>query len=117
MRLEPFSRLALTLQGGHFDVADRMFHNNGSSRKSASCEKVQDVRELIPTFFYLPDFLGNSNNFDYGVAQAGKTIQDVTLPPWAHGDPNNKFIRMNRQALESPYVSKNLHHWVDLIFG
>ena len=25
MRLEPFSRLALTLQGGHFDVADRLF--------------------------------------------------------------------------------------------
>jgi hypothetical protein len=116
MRLEPFSRLALTLQGGHFDVADRLFHNIGSSWKSASCENVQDVRELIPEFFYLPDFLGNSNNFDYGVTQAGKTIHDVTLPPWAHGDPN-KFIRMNRQALESPYVSKNLHHWVDLIFG
>jgi hypothetical protein len=31
MRLEPFSRLALTLQGGRFDVADRLFHNIGSS--------------------------------------------------------------------------------------
>jgi hypothetical protein len=116
MRLEPFSRLALTLQGGHFDVADRLFHNIGSSWKSASCENVQDVRELIPEFFYLPEFLGNSNNFDFGVTQGGKTIHDVTLPPWAHGDAK-RFIRLNRQALESQYVSKNLHQWVDLVFG
>eukprot|EP00934_Nitzschia_sp_Nitz4_P005324 Nitzschia sp. Nitz4//scaffold43_size134323//124879//134327//NITZ4_003322-RA/size134323-augustus-gene-0.228-mRNA-1//1//CDS//3329552017//5314//frame0 len=59
MRLEPFSRLALTLQGGKFDVADRLFHNVGSSWKSASEENLQDVRELIPEFFYLPDFLTN----------------------------------------------------------
>jgi hypothetical protein len=59
MRLEPFSRLALSLQGGKFDVADRLFHNIGSSWASASSENLQDVRELIPEFFYLPDFLVN----------------------------------------------------------
>ena len=59
MRLEPFSRLALALQGGKFDVADRLFHNIGSSWNSASSENLQDVRELIPEFFYLPDFLVN----------------------------------------------------------
>mmetsp|Transcript_62593 Transcript_62593/g.93086 ORF Transcript_62593/g.93086 Transcript_62593/m.93086 type:complete len:1004 (+) Transcript_62593:4339-7350(+) len=59
MRLEPFSRLALTLQGGRFDVADRLFHNIGASWRSASKENLQDVRELIPEFFYLPDFLVN----------------------------------------------------------
>ena len=36
MRLEPFSRLALSLQGGRFDVADRLFHDVGASWKSAS---------------------------------------------------------------------------------
>ncbi len=59
MRLEPFSRLALALQGGKFDVADRLFHNIGSSWNSASSDNIQDVRELIPEFFYLPDFLVN----------------------------------------------------------
>ncbi|KAL7447041.1 hypothetical protein ACHAXM_011573 [Skeletonema potamos] len=116
MRLEPFSRLALSLQGGKFDVADRLFHNIGSSWSSASSENLQDVRELIPEFFYLPDFLVNSNMFDFGTTQLGKTVHDLTLPRWAKGDPK-RFIRIHRQALESDYVSRHLHQWLDLVFG
>ena len=116
MRLEPFSRLALRLQGGRFDVADRLFHNLGSSWRSSSAENQQDVRELIPEFFYLPEFLQNTNGFDFGVTQTGNTIHDVTLPKWAKGSPE-RFIRLNRQALESDHVSKNLNHWIDLVFG
>jgi len=116
MRLEPFSRMALALQGGRFDVADRLFHDVGRSWKSASTENLQDVRELIPEFFYLSDFLLNTNHFDFGETQRGKTVHDVSLPKWAKGDPQ-RFVRINRQALESEYVSQNLHQWIDLIFG
>lgn len=116
MRLEPFSRFALRLQGGRFDVADRLFHNLGSSWRSSSTENQQDVRELIPEFFYLPEFLENKNGFDFGMTQTGKPIHDVTLPKWAKGS-YERFIRLNRQALESDFVSRNLNHWIDLVFG
>ena len=116
MRLEPFSRLALALQGGRFDVADRLFHDVGRSWRSASSENLQDVRELIPEFYFLPDFLMNTNDFDFGETQRGKVVHDVTLPKWAKGDPK-RFVRINRQALESPHVSKHLHLWIDLVFG
>ena len=53
-------------QGGHFDLADRMFHSVKDAWTSASKHNMADVKELIPEFFYLPEFLLNSNNFDLG---------------------------------------------------
>ncbi len=40
----------------------------------------------------------------------------MVLPPWANGSPR-EFVRINQMALESEYVSANLHNWIDLIFG
>ena len=54
------------LQGGHFDLADRMFHSIKDSWVSASQKNMADVKELIPEFFYLPEFLLNTNRFDLG---------------------------------------------------
>lgn len=54
------------LQGGHFDLADRMFNSVKEAWLSASKHNMADVKELIPEFFYLPEFLVNSNNFDLG---------------------------------------------------
>jgi hypothetical protein len=41
-------------EGGHFDLADRMFHSVAEAWHSASKNNMADVRELIPEFFYLP---------------------------------------------------------------
>uniref|UniRef100_K7GBL2 WDFY family member 4 n=1 Tax=Pelodiscus sinensis TaxID=13735 RepID=K7GBL2_PELSI len=116
VRMEPFTQTFCTLQGGSFDVADRMFHSVKNAWDSASRDNMSDVRELIPEFFYLPEFLTNCNHFEFGSMQDGTVLGDVQLPPWADGDPY-KFIGLHRKALESDYVSAHLHHWIDLIFG
>ncbi|CAG4985996.1 unnamed protein product [Colias eurytheme] len=116
VRMEPFTQHFLRLQGGHFDLADRMFHSIKEAWNSASRHNMADVKELIPEFFYLPEFLVNSNNFDLGCKQSGVALGDVVLPPWAKGDPR-EFIRVHRAALESEHVSHRLHHWIDLVFG
>ncbi|TRZ02111.1 hypothetical protein DNTS_034933 [Danionella cerebrum] len=116
VRMEPFTQIFLRLQGGHFDLADRMFHSVREAWMSASKHNMADVKELIPEFFYLPEFLLNSNNFDLGSKQNGTKLGDVILPPWAKGDPR-EFIRVHREALECDYVSAHLHEWIDLIFG
>ncbi|KAI0982690.1 hypothetical protein GJ496_007335 [Pomphorhynchus laevis] len=116
MRLEPFASILVNLQGGSFDLPDRAFHSIKECWLSASEKNMSDVKELIPEFFYLPEFLSNSNRFNFGIKQNGDVVDDVILPPWAKGD-TIEFIRIHRMALESDYVSANLHHWIDLIFG
>ncbi|QPG75317.1 hypothetical protein FOA43_002669 [Brettanomyces nanus] len=116
IRMEPFVRSYLILQGGKFDHADRLFYSLAKTWKSASCDNTSDVRELIPEFYYLPEFLVNCNNFDFGDLQDGTAVNDVILPPWAHNDPKI-FVEKMRQALESDYVSQHLPEWIDLVFG
>lgn len=116
IRLQPFVKSYLLLQGGTFDHADRLFFSIAKAWESASRKNMSDVRELIPEFFYLPEFLVNANKYDFGLLQNKTAIDSVELPPWAKGDPK-VFIAKQREALESPYVTQNLHHWIDLVFG
>ncbi|OBT91582.1 hypothetical protein VE01_10403 [Pseudogymnoascus verrucosus] len=117
IRLQPFVQSYLLIQGGNFDHPDRMFYSIEKAWKSASRDNMTDVRELTPEFFCLPEFLTNSNGFNFGLRQGtGGSIDNVELPPWAKGDPKI-FIAKNREALESPYASAHLHEWIDLVFG
>ncbi|KAL7668922.1 hypothetical protein ACOME3_009604 [Neoechinorhynchus agilis] len=116
IRLEPFSQVVVNLQGGLFDLPDRTFHSIKESWLSASRNNMSDVKELIPEFFYLTEFLLNTNEFDFGQKQCGDLVDNVILPTWAKGDVF-EFIRLHRAALESDYVSAHLNEWIDLIFG
>lgn len=117
IRIQPFVQSYLLLQGGSFDHPDRLFYSVEKAWTSASNENMTDVRELIPEFYYLPEFLLNSNGYDFGTRQGdGGKIDTVALPPWAKGDPKI-FIAKHREALESDYVSRHLHRWIDLVFG
>ncbi|XP_006816022.1 neurobeachin-like protein 1 [Saccoglossus kowalevskii] len=98
VRVEPFTTLHISLQSGRFDCADRQFHSIPNTWQS-SMENPNDVKELIPEFFYLPEFLENMNNFDLGKLQSNETINDVVLPRWAESP--NDFIYKHRLALVS----------------
>ena len=115
IRQEPFTRMAINMQGGKFDCPDRLFFSIGSSWSGIN-NSISDVKELIPELFFCPEILVNSNKLPLGELQDGSSVADVVLPPWANDDPL-VFIRNHREALESEYVSENLHHWIDLIFG
>jgi len=117
IRLQPFVHSYLLLQGGSFDHADRLFYSVEKAWLSASREIMTDVRELTPEFYYLPAFLENVNAYNFGTKEgSGEAINHVELPRWAKGD-TAIFIAKHREALESPYVSQNLNHWIDLVFG
>jgi hypothetical protein len=61
------------------------------------------------------DFLMNNLKLDLGVRSNGKRVEEAKLPNWA-SSPSD-FLRKHQEALESEYVSNNLHKWIDMIFG
>ncbi|XP_044063308.1 neurobeachin-like protein 2 isoform X3 [Siniperca chuatsi] len=115
IRMEPFTTLHIQLQSGRFDCADRQFHSVAAAWQ-ARMESPADVKELIPEFFYFPEFLQNMNGFDLGHLQISQEpVTDVLLPRWATS--REDFIKKHRKALECEHVSSHLHEWIDLIFG
>ncbi|GFG30500.1 hypothetical protein Cfor_08123, partial [Coptotermes formosanus] len=117
VRLPPFTRMFLTYQDDNFDLPDRTFHSMHTTWRLTSSDSTTDVKELIPEFFFLPEFLQNSEGmFDFGVRQSGEQVNDVELPPWSHGDAR-RFVLIHRQALESIHTRENLPFWIDLVFG
>ncbi|KAL4710155.1 hypothetical protein ACJJTC_006452 [Scirpophaga incertulas] len=110
VRIEPMTTMFLALQGGKFDHPNRLFTSIALSWKN--CQRdTSDVKELIPELFFLPEMLVNGAGLRLGAPEGG----DVALPPWA-ASPED-FVRLHRMALESEFVSCQLHQWIDLIFG
>ncbi len=116
-----------------FDCADRQFHSVAAAWQ-ARMESPVDVKELIPEFFYFPDFLQNKNSqcaslwwklhwhwniyfelkyvmcagFDLGCLQMNQEkVNDVMLPPWASSPED--FIRKHRKALVWKQIECTMH--------
>ena len=53
----------------------------------------------------------NRRNLALGTRQNGRAVGDVELPPWATGGAAH-FQAVLCAAMEAPYVSANLHHWI-----
>ncbi|XP_043669052.1 lysosomal-trafficking regulator isoform X1 [Vespula pensylvanica] len=116
VRLPPFTSMFLCYQDDNFDIPDRTFHALATTWRLTSCDSTTDVKELIPEFFYLPEFLLNSEGFNFGVRQNGNRVGDVELPKWCGGDAR-LFILAHRAALETDLVREVLPYWIDLVFG
>lgn len=105
----------LKLHGGKFDRPDRLFYSIVQDHTNCM-NNPGTVKELIPEFYQNDDsFLVNYLGLDLGVRQDKNRVDHVLLPPWAKNARD--FLKKQQKALESDYVSKNLHHWIDLIFG
>uniref|UniRef100_UPI00398ECBAA neurobeachin a n=1 Tax=Pristiophorus japonicus TaxID=55135 RepID=UPI00398ECBAA len=114
VRIEPFTTFFLNANEGKFDYPERTFSSVAKSWRN--CQRdTSDVKELIPEFYYLPEMFVNSNNYNLGIREDGTVVSDVELPHWAKKPED--FVRINRMALESEFVSCQLHQWIDLIFG
>ena len=70
-----------------------------------------DLSELIPEFFILPEIFRNINKLTIN-----SNKPNVELPKWANNH-YYEFIKKHRMSLESEECQKVLHHWIDLIFG
>ncbi|XP_078037136.1 lysosomal-trafficking regulator mauve isoform X2 [Augochlora pura] len=116
VRLPPFTSMFLCYQDDNFDIPDRTFHALATTWRLTSCDSTTDVKELIPEFFYLPEFLLNYEGFNFGVRQNGSRVGDVELPKWCGGDAR-LFVLAHRAALEADLVREVLPYWIDLVFG
>ena len=117
-RLFPFCSLSIEIHGNKFDDVNRIFISLVRTFETASTLK-DDVRELIPEFYTLPEMFLNKNNLNLAQnkldAEGNKiTIHDVELPPWSNNISYN-FITEMRKILEKSDLKIN--KWIDLIFG
>ncbi|CAG9318285.1 NSMAF_2 [Blepharisma stoltei] len=95
-----------------YSTQDKMFNSVEKSWNS-SIKMIGDNKELIPEFYSRnPDFLLNLNDMEL---TNDEKLSDVEIPPWSRDA--NSFTEIMRDALESDFVSENLHNWIDLIFG
>lgn len=70
LRLEHLTTISTQLQGGDFDLTDRMFPDIAAIRNGVF-EDMSDLKELVPKLFFLPEILTNENSNDFTTQLGG----------------------------------------------
>ena len=117
-RIFPFSFISIEIQGNKFDDPERMFYSLEKTFSSVSSLK-DDVRELIPEFYFFPEIFKNINNINLSQDKYDTNgniilINDVEMPLWSDESAIN-FVLKKRKILEKNNL--NINNWIDLIFG
>ena len=117
-RIFPFSFVSIEIHGNKFDDPERMFVSIEKTFQSVTSLK-DDIREIIPEFYYLPEMLNNNNNLNLSQDKFDSNgikvvINDVELPSWSNNNSVD-FILEHRKHLESDEI--HINQWIDLIFG
>ena len=84
------------MQENNFESSNRTFHSVSDAWQNCQRDS-SDVKELIPEFYSVPEFLTNFNNYQFGQTSDDHAIDDVTLPKWAQTPED--FVRMNRAVI------------------
>jgi len=112
IRQRPFSEISLEIQGGEFDIIDRLFIG-----AKEICSMKEKYQESIPFLMTLPELYVNNNKFNFGKTKKNlSSVSDFGLPKWSKDDPR-KFTLVIKRIFESKNVNLKLNKWIDLIFG
>ena len=120
MRLNPFLQDMIKLQNYKNEDANRMFLSFESLGENLL--NGSDNRELVPDFYSYFDFLINLNcsnldeietniNDDFDVSSKQSKNEEKGIAPYVHS------LYQDKKLLNSIFISKRLHEWVDIIFG
>ena len=125
MRMNPYEQNIITLQNFKLENSERIF--NSFNELEEILREDSDNRELIPDFFCYFDYYINLNCFYLGERENGKFNDDFIVNENNINISQTKIINnissyayllySERKLLNSIFISKILHKWVDIIFG
>ncbi len=120
IRISPFNENIIKLQNGNFDNPNRIFYS--ISDIITNLIQYNDNRELIPEFFYLSELYLNLNYNNYGLMEDKFNINNIIFDDYFNGLNINikspfEFMIRYKNLLNSSFVSKYIHFWIDNIFG
>ena len=109
-RFIPFSFSSLNLIEKKFSLFQQLFQNK--QEQFILYRDNKSIREIIPEYYYLPEFFYNLNNLNLNYLF--DCDHYIKLPHWSN---NNSFIfiMVMREFLENHKL--NINFWIDCFFG
>ena len=142
IRIFPFNLLCHKINQDSFENNEFLFNDILNTLKF-SLSSQTDVKEIIPEFFYFPEFLININNFILNYQNENKfdnvNIQEKLINNLFYNKIKKKLLIENsdflnninddndiksvlyvlnlKRIFESEIITEKINYWIDLVFG